>query len=628
MYGVALRVAASNLSFLLYASILTFIASVYFVLVGGWVLSQCPTADRDKTPGDWLTGLAFAGATGLCTSLLLCTTSLYLTKSSTTGVLASVVIASTSIVSLWRKRSSINLVPGRIAALCIAVFALVLGLWHHVLTDFPLRTTKPSFVYSDLQGDLSFHVAYATIAESAGLPLLDSTGSHTYVGATHIGHSVLIANVAKLTGCTCYHASTAIWTFSYLLLGWAAAAIARRRSFRWPWMAGLAALLMGGFRVPDFGLLTSPLTPSDYPGEPFLVSRTYWSISQSLTIAVTAVAVLAYDIWCTRQDSSRSWRLIAMTSVMIGLSGLIKPSQAIFLGPSLIVCMALHRWQRREKCVAFAALVSAALLYLLPLFLCDDTAEGAGWELRPTVAQTRDVLKYLLGGSGVLVLMLDPLCRLVRNLRTGYPSGVDLPLIACGGAVLFAVLFREVRFIGFRHGQPNIWWGICGCMALLVPYGLSSSFQSAGLAQRSWSVIGLALLSTQIINGTLMAVAYPGFNLRDRPATHAEVLQSARGWSRPQDRFLVYPELAKLELMPYLARPNLVLSAMTPQKDREVIAKWYRLCQNKPVPDFPWERFDAFIVHERCSLILEHLVQERLTQSDLGHGYTLWKTGS
>jgi hypothetical protein len=186
-------------------------------------------------------------------------------------------------------------------------------------------------------------------------------------------------------------------------------------------------------------------------------------------------------------------------------------------------------------------------------------------------------------------------------------------------------MFREDRFVGFPVLQPNIWWGLSGCVVLLVPLisrELAELIKSGG---RVRGVVALSLVigAAQILNGLYVAWAYPVLNQRRQETALAETLAVARELTAPSTRFALDPSLEHLDLRPFLSRPSLMRTSYARPNDRRAYSHWRAFIKSGKI-DPPIDRLDAVVLHRsrtNANLYFAKLGWHRYSINDR---YTLW----
>jgi hypothetical protein len=276
------------------------------------------------------------------------------------------------------------------------------------------------------------------------------------------------------------------------------------------------------------------------------------------------------------------------------------------------------------------------LVYYLPQFLNplqpggkgSSFAGGKGWSFATEPGQWSEVTLFLWHAClSLFIILIVVITRLIANgWRDRQWQILELGLIAFAGSVLFALLFRENQFVGFFVFQPNIWWGICACVVLLVP--LISRELVELLKPKGWTrwvvVLGLAVGAVQIVNGLHVAVAYPVMNLRIHEASMAGTLDAARKLTAPNARFALDLSLEEIDLRPFLSRPSLVRANFGSADEKRAYSNWRDFIKSgKSSP--PLDRLDAVVLHRnrrRANLYFEKLGWQ---STPINEKYTLWQ---
>lgn len=611
-----------------------------------------PAAEPDLN-GVALLALAVGG--GLVLTVSLGTASAYLLKRLLPGLVAAVVVGLLTLVPLVRglRGGGIRLGTSRTAFAVLTVIAFSLGLWQHVIMAFPRAemtsphdsSTMSVIAFADLHRDSGFHVHLATILSQTGLPLRDLYGSPTqeYSPVIHTGHGVLLGSLAGGLGTSEYRASTALWIVVMVLTAWSACALLAGEDVPGPIvvLGSLCPLVLGPLSVPTLAMLTQPqFVMGQLIESPLTAARMYWNLPQATSTAMVAVALICVDGLCRAAGGrgGRLWWTIAAAAA-IGASGWVKPSLFVFYAPALVLALVVHRAGIRETAAAVVIFVAAAAVYLLPSWLV-SVAEHPSWSLHPTAAQTQHVVKFLLLGCGpALLLSLGPLRRMFGSiLQPSQPQTLTVALVAMGGSLLFALLFREDRYAeleNFAVFQPNIWWGPSACVVLLVPLLLRSAVQRIRAAGRAdWFVVaGVILGAVQVVGGTLFAVAYPAVNGRIYPQKDVDVLLTARARTTPTTRFLIdpillHPDVGFSDVAGMLGRPCLFGTSYMSDAEQEILISWNELFfEPHRTEGTGWAGYDAAILSDLdgAGAARTALAERGWTSEDLGEGFSLWR---
>ncbi len=322
---------------------------------------------------------------------------------------------------------------------------------------------------------------------------------------------------------------------------------------------------------------------------------------------------------------------LAAATALVGVGGWIKPSLAILYGPALVIWLAANRAYAREWLCVLLVGSGAAIVYALPALLAPLPRHPA-WSFHVDAEQWRQVADFVrLAAPSLLVLAVAPLLRLLgagwreREWRT-----LDLALLAAGGSVLFALLFREDQFVGFRYFQPNLWWGLSACSVLLVPLLAREALAAIALGgwRRALAATGLSMALLQSFNGLCLAAAYPVLNLRGVPVLRAQVLAAARARTEAGTRFAIDPLLRRFDLLPYLSRPVLMSISDISEEDRAAYRAWRAFCLEGRPPDASLlERLDAVVTHVDRRHVSSFLESRGWRVESLHAEYQLWRRG-
>jgi hypothetical protein len=297
----------------------------------------------------------------------------------------------------------------------------------------------------------------------------------------------------------------------------------------------------------------------------------------------------------------------------------------IFYGPALILWLGFSGARAAEYAVTVLILAASFLIYLLPDIL-HELPPHPGWSFAVDSDQWLGVARFLWhAGLSLIIAMLAVAIRSKANRwQCRRWQLLDLGVVAFGGSVLFALFFREDRFVGFIVLQPNIWWGMSACIVLLVPL---LAREAMGLLQQGgwyrWAVIAaLAVATIQFTNGLIVAVSYPLMNLRTHSAIKAESLDAARRMTGPRTRFAIDPSIS-MDLRPYLSRPSILGSSYSSADNDRAYRAWQvfsGLGRGEP----PLDRLDAVVAHNDRAHISRYFVARGWQSTRLNELYTLW----
>lgn len=552
------------------------------------------------------------------------------------GELFLVVLAVVSCTLLWRRRPLIGS-NDYLAFAIIGFVALIIGLWQHVATALPVSNNLGYLTFSNLHSDLQIHVAMAGLIKDAGLPMISMwpSSTYTYSGASHIGHAIAVASYSSVLGISLYTASTVSFIIATMLTAWCALALlfSKARLKAWFWLiAVLGTLVIGQFTLP---WLHDPTHPrASLVTGIWVASRSYWNISQAISIALTMGGLVVLDRYCEirRKGHVRLWILVAAVA-LITIAGLVKPSLVIFFGPALIIWLAISGARMVEYLVTLVVLQAGVMTYLLPRFLLPrflhTGPNSRGFSLASDQEQWIGVALFLW--HSCLGLTIIAIAVIARSIASGWRDRqwqiIDLGLIALAGSVLFALMFREERFVGFMTLQPNIWWGISACVVLLVPLisrELPELIKSGGVVIRWLVAISLLVGSVQIVNGLYVALAYPVLNPRKLEGVLAETLGEARELTPSTTRFALDPSLEHLSLLPYLSRPSMMRVSYASKSAKQAHSNWRTFVKSGKVKP-PIDRLDAVVLHKSRSNANLYFDKQGWQAFPIGKHYTLWR---
>jgi hypothetical protein len=342
-------------------------------------------------------------------------------------------------------------------------------------------------------------------------------------------------------------------------------------------------------------------------------------------------ALLILDWYCELRRRGKVHILILAAAVtLITIAGLVKPSLYIFYGPALIIWLAISRARILEFLVTASILFVAVLVYFLPDFLhpVQSGGGGRGWSFSKEPGQLSEVALFLWHASlSLTIIMILVITRYIANgWRDRQWQILELGIIAFAGSVLFACLFHEEQFVGFFVFQPNIWWGICACVILLVP--LLGRELAELLKLKGWTrwvvVLGLAVGAIQVVNGLHVAVAYPVINLRKHVESKAGTLEAVRKLTEPNARFALDLSLEEIDLRPFLSRPSLLRANFGGPDDKRAYSNWREFIKSgKSSP--PLDRLDAVVLdrnRRHANLYFEKLGWQ---STPIDEKYTLWQ---
>ncbi|MEZ6052105.1 MAG: hypothetical protein R3C02_12045 [Planctomycetaceae bacterium] len=653
-YGRLFTILASQPGFVLSTVLLALLIGLWLAIMGAWLPwfalrwtedESGPEKDQGLTnvstrkaavsaPVSLVSLLTLSIGGGLCSVVFWGTLSAFVFKQLIPGAIIASVLgllaASRLVIAILRRR--ISLKEGGWAFAIVTGASFLIGFWQHVFTEIPDNSRGiETYVYSELQGDTAFHVFLASVLKETGLPLRNLYGSteHDYSPVTHTGHGVLIGTFSSLLGISVYRASTSLWIVATVLIVWATFDLLSRATLPKGFLTigSLSPLLLGPVSIPVFALLANPQLARNQ--EPLISARMYWNVTQAISTSLGAVVLLCFHLYGRTESESHRLRMIGITTLVLIASGWVKPSLIIFYGPALLLSLLVHRAPIRDLAVVIGLLVMGVAVYLLPAWLV-PVPEVPSWSLHPSWEQTMEVLSFVVFGCGAgLLLSIGPLKTLIATVTTrSEPQAITLALIAMGGSLIFALLFREEQFVGFRVFQPNLWWGPSACVVLLFPLVLLSSARRIKQTGRADGLIlaGLLLGAIQLLNGSLFAAAYPAVISRAYVSAYVDTLRVAGSKTPPQTRFLLDPAGAQLPVLSALGRPTLIGTSFMADVDLENLKEWKRLFVEPFETDSTgWSQYDAALLHKSSTHAQENLQELGWTVEQLNDDFQLWR---
>ena len=635
-YAPLLEVLSDAPAALALHALRSLIAVGSLALAGLWLpLAVSPAASRDSS---WLAAAALAS--GLAMAALCWTLSFLAMGSPVAGHVALAGFAAAGAVRAWRGRSGwAGSFSSRWIWVASTLFALALSLWHHGATELPSSGDPRLSFFNDQQRDLSIHVMMAGLVAEAGLPMQNLLGAADveYASLRHTGHLALIAGLASALSCSLYESAVALWTLANVLTAWAALALLSGRVVPGWLRVGVvfATLCWGAAAVPSAARLLEPTQPGD-DGTLELAAMGFWvaargfsNITQQLSIALTLGGLLFVDLFAVaKREGGRAGPLLAAALLLWIVGAWTKPSLIIFYIPALFLWLGLNAAAARDYACVLAAIAAGVFVYILPAWVA-PLAEGSGWSASFDVEQAEQVGRFLLLATpGLWFLAVSPLVALARRLgRVRQASGeeswslLELCLIAAGGSLVFSLVFREDSFVGYRYFQPNLWWGMSGCIVLLVPLlGRRAMVEwDVGGWRRALAGTGLTIAALHTLNGASLAVVVPALNVRGHEAARADVLEQARAETSPGTRFALDPTLQDLDLVSYLSRPALVSVAGMRPVDTKALQAWLQFCvRGEALQPALLDRFDAVVIDSRRSHVAATLGAQRWKRTPLG----------
>ncbi len=642
-YGHLVRLLIEQPSIIGIAMLTSLWVGLVLIGIGAWlpwVWTSLGQSTRDETsdgePLTVLRGLVLSLGGGMTSLVIMGTASAYLFRELLPGVLLSSVLGFVSIIRLTQLEDFHRVQWGANVRLLsiVTLLPFLLGVWLHQISEVRYDTAYGRGVaFGGLNDDNSFHVYLAAMVEEHGLPLCDLYGSphQDYAPLVHTGHGVLIAATAQATGVGLFAATAALWTAGFVLIAWAGFDLLSRTMLS-PTLVRLGCLsplVLGPIGIPSVFPLWRP--GEALQQEPLVAARMYWNLPQTISIALVAVSLICLaGVWSAPRGHRRSLPSLLLATLLIVTSGLVKPSLLIFYGPALLITLIVQRRTKREISGTVVVLALGVLVSLLPQWLV-PLPSAPEWSVTPSLGQSMAVGSFVVWGcGGVLLLSLRPLRDMLSSMWSpGVCSAAMLSLVAMGGSLLFALLFREDRFVEHIVFQPNIWWGPSACAVLLIPWVMRVMAETSvsGRFERLVQRVGVTLLWLQVLNGIVFAVACPAINTRVYPQSTVEALERARESTSPATALLIDPSIRQIDLASILHRPALYATSYMSEVDEHTLAEWDALFTSPfdDLVDAKWSEYDAAIVANSASAARQALLRRGWSVSPLTSMLELWR---
>ncbi|MCA9040492.1 MAG: hypothetical protein KDA65_09110 [Planctomycetaceae bacterium] len=604
---------------------------------------------------------------GIANCLLWWILSYHLTKSFWPGMIATLPLTAWGIFKVSRNCPCNWKSTQQTPFIVVTLIALLIGIWHHgvvgnqiALQGKPDAPPEQMIVFNDRQSDVSFHVLCSTLIQEYGLPRIDPFGTYNekYMPLGHVGYSTLIAGCSELTRQDPYCITSALWILTYLMLGWLALCCVEQYQLNSDVaiVAGITPLLWGQLGVPNLRLLITPSTIPNLQGlESKLAGDQFHNIPQSWSMVFGLAFLFCFQQY---QQSGRSYRWWLAGILSLIVSGWVKPSLLILLGPALIICMIVNRNNLREWLSLVISMALGMLVYCLSALMA-DLPSGNKWFFTLTHErflseiieyQWIPSLTYFGLGLGVGLIYL------VLRLKTAFPdikarhelNWADLSLIAVLGSLLFALLFRELSGdIVFNENQPNIRWGISASISILSCFIVvclaKEKYWRDQLQLPGWlRVCAIVLVGVHLFNGLIYAAVYPLSTPRLAFMKSKEVFLDVHAQSDLDDRFLVDPKLMDefvfdlnknnqlYDLNAYLQRPLAMNLCLKSIEELRIVEAWHVFC-NTTEPEHLGELIgylnhrNALIIHKNRITATNFLKENGWSKkSDLGEEYQFW----
>jgi len=530
--------------------------------------------------------LCLATGGGVLSSILLWTLSFLLFKAVLPGTVGLIVLVLLGVFLYRRIFTLRNVRLGAGPLLVATVIAAGLGLWHFGGIELPVRDhfippdkTIDYSLFTDRHRDVGFHMHITSVIASSGLPRINLYGvpDTPYHPLAHSGYAVLLAGVSHMTGMSIYESCSCLWVVGYLMTVWSALAFLTRMQLAtgWALIGSLSPLVWAGIGVPPLGLLIYPEASRGSPDILFPSGTMYHNFPQLWSVAIMAVGLVCLDMFM--KSSGQSKRTLAAATFAVVISGWIKPSLFILYAPALLICLAWNRRKASEWKIVIAILCAGVFVYLLPTLLASLPSQRT-WSIAPSREQCGQVAWFFgLGFGGGFLLLVARIRSFLkgRDVLRFLDVG-DLMLVAAAGSALFAVIFREGRH---ASGQPNLWWGPAGCLALLAPYLVAWYANASELNKRAAVNVWLRragglVVAVHLLNGFTYAAIYPLLNVRFVRSSHAQVLQIAGQDTQATTRLYIDRILDNPDLMAYLGRPVIYGVASLEKEAVDELKNW------------------------------------------------------
>jgi hypothetical protein len=514
---------------------------------------------------DRWSGPALIAASGIACAWFLWTASGYLTGGMTAGSVAVVVVGAVGWVRAIR--GNLTRPPERPELIAIAI-ALGAGFYLTGLNEI----WGSDRVFFTFRYDWDVHLHIAGIISEHGLPKLEHSGAARYPidAVSHVGWPVLVAGVESLTQTSLFTAARGLTVGGFAVIALAACGIARRRLDRLPvvLLVSVAPLVWGGLA------LAASLARGDvdaildlrqaWPGPGIVSGVMYYNATQLFAVALVLAGLAVLD----RDELPRPIELAAGYA-LIAISASIKPSLAIVVVPALLLVLtAARRW--RELAVVLAVSAAIAAIYFLPALLADELPPRIGWTIG-LPDDARSALAHLAATIGVLALVAARWIGLLfaaTSRRAVMPGAVVT--LALGGALVFALLFREV---GRSHG--NQFWPLVGIVVVMTPFALAELVRWPKPGFRR--VVVHLLIGVHLTAGLIYAANSPAIRARSLKPAQIEAVVAMRELTPKDARVHVMPGVPRI-LAPFYRRranwrPPLIASELPAYKRWAAVAR-------------------------------------------------------
>jgi hypothetical protein len=346
-------------------------------------------------------------------------------------------------------------------------------------------------------------------------------------------------------------------------------------------------------------------------------------------MAITGAALVALRHYISSSDI----KYFVLTNILIGITGLIKPSITILTIPAMLIFLLLYRGKLIQWLICIISFGIAIGLYLLPVFFQDIYPEAGNWILGIRLDSFKAIviifIRYTVWIGATWIFIGRQFKRLNNAVLQRDPlTWEDFLLIVIGGGFLFSLMFVEVG----REFHGNNKWGLSASLILASPIVIVSLVEWVHPSQL-YSVFSkikklavLALLGLHLLSGTIFALSYPFYSSERYTNSTVSILKKFQSATPSQTRFLFDPSFpSRMRLMTYLARPALWRYASTPHS-KKLYKAWDSTVKGN---EDPWpiiRRYDALVIGPKTRWIIPLLEEKnwRFVQT-FSHEFELWQ---
>ena len=509
-------------------------------------------------------------------------------------------------VGWWRQRGWL--------LLAVTCAALGMGFWQFAATELHVGERV---AFSDRHLDLSFHVHAASVITASGLPRIELNGlaEEPFSVLVHTGYGVLMGGFSRMTGMSLYQSAASLWIVAYLVIGWSSLTLVGRWGLsQWAsFIAAIAGLIWAQAVPPPAAVLFDPTAASIHLEKTPVSALLYHNFPQAWSIAVMAGGLVCLDL--SAHLSHRRRLALGLATWAMVVSGWIKPALIILFGPALILLLIVNRRQLLDFIIVLTVFAVGVIVYFLPAFL-HDLPSHPTWILAPSRDKFWEGSRFFALGLGAGLPFAVGRLRGVRKegLRSAELRWEDVAFVAAAGGYLFLMLFVEERF---GELQPNLWWGISGCLVLFAPAVVAWCANAGELVNRApmptWiRRFACCVVAIQLLNGAAFAAVYPLISLRSHALERIRALQQAGAATLPGTKFCVDPGMIDVlprpanvdpglehpDLFGYLGRPVLFLTVMSNDPVRREMSAWWSFIRTGDTRLIPFVNSrDAIILH-------------------------------